>query len=196
DGAGKAIDLAVGAYAQVRTARASFEQTITNSLTGSTLSSRGEFQQARPDRFVFRFAEPKGDVIVSDGKQVWIYLPSSAPGQVMRAPVSADAAGSLDMIGEFFSNPRSRYAIADGGTATMDGRSLRIVSLTPKSQNATFTKAKVWIDAADGTLRQFEAVEPSGITRVVKITHFSANAAVAPDAFAFKVPKGVRVIDR
>ena len=196
DGAGKAIDQAVAAYAQVRTARATFEQTITNSLTGTKLSSRGEFQQARPDRFAFRFAEPKGDVIVSDGKNVWIYLPSSAPGQVMRSPVSADAAGSLDMIGEFFSNPRTRYTIADGGAVTLDGRSVRVVSLTPKGQAATFTKARVWIDAADGTLRQFEAVEPSGITRVVKITHFSANAAVGPDAFAFKAPKGVRIVER
>lgn len=196
DGAGKAIDRAVASYATIRTARASFEQSITNALTGSTLTSRGEFQQARPDRFAFRFTDPKGDMIVSDGKYVWIYLPSSAPGQVLRAPVSADAAGSLDLIGEFFTNPRSRYTIGDGGVATLDGQRVQVVTLSPKTPDAAFTRAKVWIDASDGRLRQFEAQEPSGVTRLVRITAFAPNANVPASAFTFRVPKGVRIVDR
>jgi outer membrane lipoprotein carrier protein len=196
DSAGNAIDRAVASYASIRTARASFEQSVTNPLTGSTLTSRGQFKQARPDRFAFTFTDPKGDAIVSDGKFVWIYLPSSAPGQVIRAPVSADAVGSLDLIGEFFSNPRSRYTIADGGTTKLDGRDVQMVSLSPKGKAAAFTKAKVWIDTENGTLRQFEAEEPSGIVRRVKIVAFAPNAAVGAGAFAFKVPRGVRVIDR
>ncbi|MEP7343718.1 MAG: outer membrane lipoprotein carrier protein LolA [Gemmatimonadaceae bacterium] len=196
DGSGKAIDLAVTSYASVRTARATFEQSVTNPLTGSTLKSRGEFKQARPDRFAFNFTEPKGDAIVSDGKFVWIYLPSSAPGQVMRSSVSTDAVGSLDLIGEFFSNPRSRYTISDGGATKVDGRDVRIVSLVPKGKAAAFTRAKVWIDVADGTLRQFEAEESSGIVRLVKITAFAPNADVGTGAFTFKVPRGVKVIER
>lgn len=196
DGAGKAIDLAVATYASVRTARATFEQSVTNPLTGSTLRSRGEFKQARPDRFAFTFTDPKGDAIVSDGKFVWIYLPSSAPGQVMRAPVSSDAVGSMDLIGEFFSNPRLRYTISDGGAAKLDGRDVHIVSLSPKGKDAAFTKAKVWIDASNGTLRQFEAEEASGIVRLVRITDFAPNADVGTGAFSFKVPKGVRVVER
>lgn len=193
--ADKAIDAAVAAYADIRTARATFEQTIQNPLLGRSLSSRGSFEQQRPDRFVFRFTEPKGDVIVSDGKFVWVYLPSSEPGQVIRQPVGKGPGGSLDLIGEFFSNPRSRYAVADGGPAAIDGRALRIVTLTPKSNEAAFVRARVWIDPADGSLAQFEAEEPSGVTRLVRITSFTKNVAVAPNAFVFQVPKGVRVVD-
>ena len=196
DGAARALDLAVASYASVRTARASFEQSVTNPLTGSTLKSRGEFRQARPDRFAFRFTDPQGDAIISDGKFVWIYLPSSAPGQVMRAPVASDAVGSLDLIGEFFTNPRSRYTFADGGVAKLDGHDVHLVLLAPKGKDAAFTKAKVWIDAASGALRQFEAEEASGIVRTVKIVAFAPNADVGAGAFAFKVPRGVRVIDR
>lgn len=193
--ADRAIDAAVKAYADIRTARATFEQTIQNPLLGRSLSSRGSFEQQRPDRFVFRFTEPKGDVIVSDGKYVWVYLPSSEPGQVIRQPVGKGPGGSLDLIGEFFSNPRSRYAVADGGPATIDGRDLRIVTLTPKSGDAAFVRARVWIDPSDGALAQFEAEEPSGVTRLVRITSFTKNVAVAPNAFNFQVPKGVRVVD-
>jgi outer membrane lipoprotein carrier protein len=190
-----AIDRAVDTYAGVRTARATFEQKITNALTGSVVHSRGEFEQARPDRFAFRFSDPKGDQIVSDGKHVWLYLPSSTPGQVIRAPLTADLEGSIDLIGAFFSNPRARYAVADGGAATVGGRATRVVALTPKTGQGSFERARVWIDTQNGVLRQFEATELTGLTRLVTITAFEPNAKVSAAAFTFKPPRGVRIVD-
>ncbi|MEO6445096.1 MAG: outer membrane lipoprotein chaperone LolA [Gemmatimonadaceae bacterium] len=195
DPAGAAIDRAVESYSKVKTARAVFEQSVTNPLTGSTMKSRGEFEQARPDKFAFRFSEPKGDVIVSDGKHVWVYLPSSTPGQVIRAPLTSEVEGSIDLIGTFFSNPRTRYTVTDGGAATLGGRPARAVILVPKTKGSGFVRAKVWIDG-EGALRQFEAEELSGIVRTVKIVSFTANAPVATSAFTFRTPKGVRVVDQ
>jgi len=193
--ADKAIDAAVAAYAGIRTAKATFEQTITNPLIGSELKSRGEFEQSRPNRFAFRFTDPKGDVIVCDGRYVWAYLPTSTPGRVNRAPCGGDQAGSLDLIGEFFTNPKERYTIGDGGVATIGDRKTHVVLLTPRSKNAAFTRAKVWIEPTSGSLVQFEAVEPSGLTRLVRITRFTPNAPVNQGAFTFTVPKGVKVVD-
>lgn len=193
--ADRAIDAAVKAYADIKTAKASFEQTITNPLLGSTLRSRGDFEQSRPNRFAFRFTDPKGDVIICDGRYVWVYLPASAPGRVNRAACGGEQAGSLDLIGEFFTNPKDRYTIGDGGAAKVGDRNAHIVLLTPKSKDAAFVRAKVWIDPATGSLLQFEAVEPNGLTRLVRITSFAPNAAVNARAFTFAVPKGVKVID-
>ena len=193
--ADRAIDAAVKAYANIRTAKASFEQTITNPLLGSTLHSKGDFEQSRPNRFAFRFTDPKGDVIICDGRFVWAYLPASTPGRVNRAPCGGDGAGSLDLIGEFFTNPKDRYTIGDGGAAKVGDKSAHIVLLTPKSKDAAFVRAKVWIEPASGALLQFEAVEPNGLTRLVRITSFSPNAAVNARAFTFTVPKGVKVVD-
>ncbi len=191
-----AIDKAVAAYAGIRTARASFEQNITNALTGSAIPSRGEFQQSRPDKFAFRFSDPKGDVIISDGKFVWLYLPSSTPGQVIRAPLTADIEGSIDLIGAFFTNPRARYTITDAGAATIDGRATRAVNLAPRPGTSPgFVRARVWVDLEDGLLRQFEAQEASGLTRRVRIVSFVPNADVATSSFTFKPPKGVKVVD-
>jgi outer membrane lipoprotein carrier protein len=193
--ADKAIDAAVASYARVRTARAEFEQTLTNPLTGLTLKSSGTFEQDRPDKFAFRFTDPKGDVIVADGKYVWLYVPSSAPGQVIRTPLSSGPAGAFDLIGEFFSNPRARYAIGDGGAATVNGREARIVALTPKQRDAAFVRAKVWVDSEAGTLLQFEAEESNGNVRHVRITSFTPNVSVSRSTFTFAPPKGVRIVD-
>jgi outer membrane lipoprotein carrier protein len=193
--ADKAIESAVAAYAGIRTAKATFEQTIMNPLLGSELKSRGEFEQSRPNRFAFRFTDPKGDVIICDGRYVWVYLPTSTPGRVNRAPCGGDQAGSLDLIGEFFTNPKDRYTIGDGGAATIGDRKTHVVLLTPKSKDAAFTRARVWIEPTSGALVQFEAVEPSGLTRLVRITRFTPNAPVNQSAFTFTVPKGVKVVD-
>lgn len=191
-----ALAKAVAAYADVRTARATFEQTITNPLVGSKLNSRGDFEQRRPNKFAFRFSDPKGDRIISDGKYVWVYLPNSQPGQVIRIALADGGAGSLDLISEFFDSPKSRYSVTDGGAATIEGKAARAVLLTPTRRDASFLKATVWIDVNDGKLLQFEAEEPSGVTRRVRITSWTPNVDVSASAFVFKTPKGVKVVDR
>lgn len=191
------IEKAVATYAKTRTSKGTFEQTITNPLTGSTVKARGEFEQQRqPARFAFRFVEPKGDMIIGDGRWLWVYLPSSTPGQVIKAPMTEGGAGSLDLASRFFDSPKTRYTISDRGAATVAGRATRAILLEPKSSGEPFTRATVWIDTADGSLRQFETLETSGIKRLVTITSLTPNAVVDQKAFAFKPPKGARIVDQ
>jgi len=192
-----AIDRAVTAWKPVKTARGSFEQLVTNSLTGGTATARGEFQQERPNRLMIRFTEPAGDRIVADGTALWVYLPSSAPGQVVKQPATDRAAVPIDFTGDFLAAPRSKYDITDGGAQTIDGRSTRALTLVPKKgSGSAFTRATVWVDDQDGLIRQFEVTESNGITRRIRLTTLSLNAAVDRDAFKFIVPKGVKVVDR
>src|SRR5438876_7318791 len=58
------IDHAAAAWAKVKTARGSFEQTVSNAITGGSATARGEFAQERPNRLAIRFMEPAGDAIV------------------------------------------------------------------------------------------------------------------------------------
>jgi outer membrane lipoprotein carrier protein len=191
------IDKAVATYNKTKTSKGTFEQTITNPLTGSKVSAKGEFEQQRqPARFAFRFVQPKGDMLVGDGKWLWVYLPSSQPGQVIKVPMTEGGAGSLDLASRFFDAPRTRFTITDAGTATIAGRATSALTLVPKSSAEPFSRAKVWIDTSDGTLRQFETVEASGITRLVTITAVTPNAAVNPKSFTFTPPKGARVVDQ
>jgi outer membrane lipoprotein carrier protein len=192
-----AIDRAVAAWKPVKTARGSFEQVVTNSLTGGTATARGDFQQERPNRLMIRFTEPSGDRIVADGTALWVYLPSSAPGQVIKQPASDRAAVPIDFTGDFLAAPRSKYDITDGGAQTVDGRSTRALKLVPKKgSGSAFTRATVWVDEQDGLIRQFEVTESNGITRRIRLTALNLNAAVDRDAFKFTVPKGVKVVDR
>jgi outer membrane lipoprotein-sorting protein len=67
------IDKAVATYNKTTTSKGTFEQAITNPLTGSTVKAMGEFQQQRqPARVSLRFVQPKGDMIIGDGKWLWV----------------------------------------------------------------------------------------------------------------------------
>jgi outer membrane lipoprotein carrier protein len=187
---------AVKAYAELRSVRAEFRQTITNPVTGTNSVSRGVLLRKDPNLLSINFSDPKGDRVVSDGESLWVYLPSSAPGQVMR--MSAKASSALAMVdpgGIFLTSPSSRFDMSDGGTATVQGRKTNIVNLVPKRPNGTFTTAKVWIDPANGYVRQFELIDANGLRRVVTITSIQPNASVSAPEFRFIPPKNVRVLD-
>ena len=191
------LDRAVAAWAKVKTARATFEQTITNPLTGRTLTASGEYQQERPGKLSVRFTDPANDRIVSDGSRLWLYLPSTTPGQVIRTSVKNAGAGTVDLSAQFLIAPRSRYTVTPAGTAQVSGRATHAFTLVPKQKDgAPFQTATVWIDDADATIRQFEVTEPSGVQRRVRLTSFRLNAPVDASAFKFEVPEGVRIVDR
>ncbi len=192
----RTIDRAMTEWAKVRTLRATFEQTITNPLTGSSMPSKGAYQQRRPDRLSVTFSDPKGDLIVADGKFVWVYLQSATPGQVIKMTYADAGAQNTDLIGQFLDTPRAKYDIVDNGIEKIGDRATRSLTLVAKPGLAlSFIRSRVWIDTADAMIRQFESTEATGLTRKVRLLTISPNAAVDSAAFVFRVPGGVRVVE-
>ena len=190
------IDRAVAAWDKIKTIRGTFEQTVTNSLTGSSAVARGKYVQQRPNRLAIRFTQPATDAIVSDGKYIWVYLPSSAPGQVVKRPAERGST-PIDLTGQFLDEPRAKYDIVAAGTRTVDGHATHGLTLTPKKGvNAPFTRATVWVDDDDALIREFEETEPTGVTRHVKLTSVEPNVDVDRQTFEFAVPSGARIVDQ
>ena len=185
---------AVASYEKVRTVDATFEQTLLNPLTGTTATAAGVFRQRRPNQLAVRFSNPSGDAIVSDGQAVWVYLPSSAPRQVLKLPIGTNAAGALDIAAQFLERPAERYTMSLDGSETLDGRSTDVLSLVPKTP-MQFTAAKVWVDA-DGVIRQLRVTEGSGVVRTIRFTRVRLNVPVPASAFTFTPPAGVKVFDQ
>jgi outer membrane lipoprotein carrier protein len=188
------IDRAVAAYGRLTSMRAEFRQTLTNPLTGSTQTTSGVILRKKPNLLSINFES--GDRVAADGSSVWIYLPSSAPGQVMRMPYNGGNAGTIDPAQQFLDSPRSRFNVSGAGTATVAGRATHIVTLTPRRANAAFTSAKVWIDDNDSSIRQFDVESANGLKRRVVITSFTANPQIGRSSFQFAVPKGAKIVDQ
>jgi outer membrane lipoprotein carrier protein len=191
------LDRAVAAWAKVKTARATFDQTIVNPLTDRTLTSSGEYQQQRPGKLSVHFNDPSTDRIVADGKFVWLYLPSTTPGQVIRSRLGEGGTGTVDLSAQFLTSPRSRYDVTPLGAKTVTGRATHAFRLLPKAGiEAPFKSAIVYIDDQDASIRQFAVTESSGLQRTVRLTSFRANVPVDASAFTFTPPSGTRIVDR
>jgi outer membrane lipoprotein carrier protein len=187
---------ATAAYSKMETARVTFTQTVTNPLTGRTQDSKGEMLQRLPGHYAVTFSDPAGDRIVSDGKVVWVYLPSTNPGQVIKMHVGDAGASIPDFTTWMLNAPKDRFTLADGGKAVIGGRATHIVLLTPRAKSVPFTSAKLWIDDADGIVRQFETMDANGSVRRVRIDSIKMNVAVSADAFTFTPPAGVKIFDQ
>ena len=192
---GAVMERAVASYAGMRSMRAEFQQKITNPLTGSSATSNGVMLRRDPNLLSINFSNPRGDRVVADGKSLWVYLPSTAPGQVIRMPASNGSPAMIDPGGLFLSSPSTRYTITGAGTATVAGRKTNVVALVPKKANNAFTRAKVWVDATDDAIRQFEVVDANGLTRLVTITSIAKNPVIAKSEFTYTPQRNVRVID-
>lgn len=190
------IDRASRAFSRARTVRATFEQTLANPVTGSSSRATGELVLQQPNRMSVRFTQPAGDRIVSDGQWLWVYLPSAAPGQVIKLPAKNTGVTGADAVGDLLNSPRARYTVAGAGAATVGGRATRVVTLTPKAENHPLERAKVWVDDADGAVRQVELTDVNGLVRTLRMTAWTLNAAVPASTFRFDVPAGARVVDR
>lgn len=188
------IDRAVAAYARLNSMRAEFRQTLTNPLTGNTQTTSGVILRKKPNLLSINFNS--GDRVAADGSTLWVYLPSSVPGQVVRMPYTGGNASSVDPADQFLNAPRTRFTVASAGTAIIGGRSTHIVTLVPKRSNTGFTTAKVWIDDSDSTIRQFDVETANGLRRRVVITSFTANPVLSKSTFRFVVPKGTKIVDQ
>ena len=192
-----AYDRVATAWKTHATLEAQFEQRITNPLLGRTALSRGTFQQQKPGRVSITFTEPVGDRIVGDGKSLWVYLPSSAPGQVMKLPADADGALVVDLLGSLLDAPKRAFAITGGESVTIEGRATRRVMLVPRTEGSVpFSKATLWLDNAEPRPVRVQITDVQGVERMITLTTWVPNAVLPKNAFVFTAPKGVKVITK
>jgi outer membrane lipoprotein carrier protein len=190
-------DRVAKAWASHETLEAQFEQKISNPLLGKTASSRGTFQQRKPGRVNITFTDPVGDKIVGDGTSLWVYLPSSTPGQVMKLPADADGAIVADLLGQLLDAPKKAFTISGGDAVKIDGRATHRVQMVPKAASTVpFQKATLWLDDVEPRPVRVQVTDVQGVERTITLNTWSPNATLPKDAFKFTPPKGVKVITK
>jgi outer membrane lipoprotein carrier protein len=187
------VDRAAQQYRAAASVHAAFEQALTGPGSPPQMA-RGEYFQGSGSRFALRFADSAGDAIVNDGTSLWLYLPSSARGQVIK--MKSGAGTRFDLLGELLSAPKADYTTVRVRDDAIDGHATTVYTLTPRKPDLPFTRATLWIGKSDALVWQLETVEAEGTTRRVRFTSVQMNAPLPADEFVFAVPAGVKVIDQ
>ena len=183
-------------YRSLASLAADFVQVIDNPMIDSA-ESRGTLVQAGEDKLAMRFTEPSGEAIVIDGRSIWVYTPSTTPGQVIRMGVpSGGPVYGYNILAWLLDRPAERYTATYVRSDRLNGRSVDVVRLDPAVPDLPFDRAIVWLDREDGLPRRLEITEHSGATRTLTLSKVRTNRSVPEETFVFKVPSGVRVVDQ
>ena len=183
-------------YRSLASLAADFVQVIDNPMIDSA-ESRGTLVQAGEDKLAMRFTDPSGEAIVIDGRSIWVYTPSTTPGQVIRMSVpSGGPVYGYNILAWLLDRPAERYTASYVRSDRLNGRAMDVVQLEPAVPDLPFERAVLWLDKEDGLPRRLEITEPSGAIRTLTLSKVRVNRQVPKNTFTFEVPSGVRVVDQ
>ncbi len=183
---------AAAKYEQLDGMCASFQQRLEVPLLETEVPSSGRLCSKQPAFFRMDFVEPDGDAIVADGEHLWVYFPSSQPGQVLRSPLGEGA--QVDFTREFLSDPGVKYEATEEGTDLVSGRGTTRFALDPKTGGLGYTLAKVWIDTELALIRRVEIHQDNGSIRHVTLNNIDLAPGMTASEFQFTQPSGVQVV--
>ena len=180
--------------AGIRTLEADFTQTLRVPLLGSDQTSAGRLYQRKPDRFLMRFTQPAGDVMVADGEHFWIYYPSSDRTQVIRTSI-AQGGEQADFQKQFLSNATARFVATLNGVEAVAGRPAYALTLVPRGESP-YKVIRIWVDREDGMVRRFEMTEENDSVRRLELRNLRVNQPIDDGLFTFTPPAGTHVFDQ
>lgn len=183
------------AYDTIHTLRADFLQIVDNPMVGAPDTTRGVLYQEPPSRFAMNFTHPKGDRILSDGKYLWVYTPSTTPGQVIRTPLPSSGGTGPNLIGQFVEHSEERYHARFLRTDSTATGVTDVIHLEPIKTGQPYTAADIAI-ARSGLVARLDITETSGQKRVLIFSKPRLNARVSGGTFRFTPAAGVRVVDQ
>lgn len=194
--AGIVLDRASAAYDSTRTLTADFMQVVTNPMIGEPDTTYGKLSQRRPNFFEMLFRVPRGDRIVADGRYLWLYTPSTTPGQVIRTPIPGVGTTGPNLIGQFVDHARDRYRVTFVRTDSLSGSDdvADVIALEPIAADLPYRSAVIWVARRDSLVRRLDITESSGQLRTVVLHGIQVNGVIPSRAFAFSVPHGVHVV--
>jgi outer membrane lipoprotein carrier protein len=178
----------VDAYlSKVKTLTAGFVQVVRNRDGQITSRATGTLTLQRPDRFRWDYQQPYQQVIVADGKRLWLY--DADLDQVTVRPLASGLgstpamllSGAAAVSGSFSSGPVER----DG-----DWTWYRLV---PKDRGSDFETVSLGFDAK-GRLVAMQLADKLGQRTELVFSDLELNRAVDAARFEFKPPKGADVI--
>jgi outer membrane lipoprotein carrier protein len=172
---------------EVKSAKASFTQTVTSPDGKRTKTSGGEFEFARPDRFRFAYTRPFEQLIVGDGQRVWIYdadLQQASSRRMSQAlgatPAALLAGASLER--DFDLQP----------LPARDG--LEWVAAVPKVKEGAFQSLAIGFRGSE--LAAVDVLDGFGQRSALRFGTLELNPALRPERFQFKPPAGVEVLEQ
>lgn len=166
--------------------RGEFTQTVYDAHGNITGASHGRLALEAPRLFRWEVTDPYQQLIVADGKKVWVYEPDLQQVTV-RDQGATEAHSPLTVLTDL-SQLDNEFEASDSGTR--DG--LEWLRLESRARDPQFEYAEIGFDAKGPRRMVFK--DTLGNRTEIAFSGWQRNPSLAADTFTFVPPKGADVV--
>lgn len=142
-------------------------------------------------------AEIAGQIMVSDGKTLWMYDPTENQVITMDIPETGQPS-EMDHM-EFIAEVLNNSEISFHGSEIIDGRSTYVIEMIPEETGGHFFHEKTifWVDKVTWMPLRIEMYDnESKLVDTMEFKNIEINTGVPDTVFEFKIPEGAEVKTR
>ena len=170
---------------EVTALQADFEQEQWSADGALLDSASGTLSLSRPSRFRWHYRQPYEQIVVADGKNLWIY--DVELEQVTVAPFDDSVASSPAMLLSGDRSVRDGFSVVD--SFSRDG--LDWVQLVPNLEGTDFRSVVIGFEGSSP--RRLELVNSLNQLTLIELSDVAVNPELDDDVFEFDPPRGVDV---
>lgn len=178
-------------YDRVKDFTADFSHTYEGGMLKKKASERGTVQIKKPGRMRWEYTAPEKKTFVSDGRKVYSYIPADKQVVVNNVPADDEATTAvLFLVGK--GNLARDFTVSYADGAPEGTWALR---LDPKQKQNDYDWLVLGVDAKTLLIRSLTAADQQGGRSTFQFSNYRENTGVADNVFAFRIPRGVDVIN-
>jgi outer membrane lipoprotein carrier protein len=177
-------------YDRVKDFTADFSHTYEGGVLKRKTTEQGTVSIKKPGKMRWDYRAPEKKLFVSDGRQIYSYIPADKQVITSEVPPEDEAttavlflAGKGNLLRDF------DVTFADAGAT--DRVALR---LDPRQKQRDYDWLIVTVDRASMQIRALSAADQQGGRSTFQFTNYRENTGMADNVFEFKIPKGTDVI--
>lgn len=171
----------------MKTMTANFKQVV-KAKEREISTSSGNMALQRPGRFRWLTKEPMEQLVVADGKKLWIYDVDLEQVSVKKQGNSLGGTAALFLSG-YDDTVAREFSVQMSAKAGKE-----IYDLKALSGKANFQRLKLIFSGA--TLTSLEMFDQLGQHTIVNLSNVKANPKISASLFQFKPPKGTDVVQQ
>ncbi len=175
------------AYGKLDSYQASF--TIESERHGKRMLQKGIIRFKNSDRIVMDFYQPSNQKIVSNGKTMWIYIPSMnvVAEQDLNSGAGLFSSGSKSGLNSLFSKYHYRFASKEQPETMKDGSKKYTLELKQKESRSGYREINLQVDE-NYFITMAQGVTSTGKKVSIVLTDIKKNIDLPESIFKFDVP--------
>jgi len=168
------------------TLRAEFRQEVLDATGALRETAEGSLAISKPGRFRWDYRTPSEQLLISDGRTIWLY--DVELEQVTRRATDQSLTATPAMLLSGQGKVSDSFRVTEGGRA--DG--LEWAVLAPKLDDTDFREVRLGF--RDNQLERMELSDRLGQLTRIRFSVIEMNPKLPADLFRFQVPAGVDVV--